>query len=161
MHPSAHRYVQQMVGTYGLQDRAHLDIGSLDENGTTRDLFTYTVGLDYRPGPGVDFIADAHQIDGLGFTPAVITCTEMLEHDSRPWETVAECFRVLISGGYFIVTARGFDERGCFPVHGYPCDYWRYSKDGIVELLSSAGFDVLDARRDPEEIGVFVTAIKP
>jgi hypothetical protein len=153
--------VEQMVGQFGLRDAVHIDIGSLDENGTTRDLFTRTWGIDFRDGPGVDEVMDAHEIRALGFTPGVITCTEMLEHDSRPWQTVAECFRVLISGGYFIVTARGFDETGCFPVHEYPGDYWRFSCTGIAELLTSAGFDVLHTQADPEDVGVFAVGRKP
>ena len=48
-------------GSHTGDPRAGLDIGGRDVNGTARDWFanTYWRGLDIRPGPGVDIVADA------------------------------------------------------------------------------------------------------
>jgi hypothetical protein len=159
MHPSVYRWVEQMVGQYSLRHAKHLDIGSRDVNGGTRDLFASTHGVDIEEGPGVDEVLDAHQLRAGQY--GVVTCTEMLEHDTRPWLTVAGCNRALCKGGYLLLTTRGFDETGCFPVHEYPGDYWRFSCTGVAELLISAGFDVLHTQADPEDVGVFAVGRKP
>ena len=60
-----HESVRAWIGaeSAGLRDKRVLEIGSRDENGTIRDLFTGTyIGIDMRAGPSVDRVMDAHEI---------------------------------------------------------------------------------------------------
>lgn len=155
MHPSAREFVAHTVDTWDLRDASVLEVGSLDVNGTVRDLFTGDyVGTDMRPGAGVDVVCDAHDLsyrDEFG----VIVCTEMLEHDSQPWVSLAKMHQAARKGAHLILTCRGYDERGCFPLHDYPSDLWRFSVEGIEHLLKYTGWTKVTVEPDPEAPGVF------
>jgi SAM-dependent methyltransferase len=141
-----------------------LEVGSLDVNGSVRPLFegvgSYW-GVDIRPGPGVDEVVRAGVPFPFGRSFSVVVCTEVLEHDPRPWVTVREMARVCRPGGVLLVTARGFNRDGCYPVHDYPDDLWRFSMSGMVELMVWAGVLVDEVTADPGANGVFVAATKP
>ena len=60
-----------------------LEVGSYDVNGSVRQFFpnsTEYVGVDWRPGPGVDHVAFAHKLKLPGRFDTVISAS-MLEHD--------------------------------------------------------------------------------
>ncbi len=87
--------------------------------------------------------------------------TEVLEHCPRPWLFVAELARVLRLGGTLLLTARGYDERGCYPVHEHPRDYWRFSAGSMSLLAEDAGLYRIDVIADPDYPGFFLIAQKP
>lgn len=63
-----------------------LEVGSYDVNGSVRDYFeNYAayIGVDWRPGPGVDVVCFAHEIDFPDKFDTIISAS-MLEHD-RYW----------------------------------------------------------------------------
>ena len=169
MHPSVWAYVDEMRPDPA--DLKVLEVGSYADcppgasgDGTVRPLFdgcAEYVGVDIRPGPNVDRV-----VGGLGPYPwpdrtfDVVVSTEMLEHDLSPWWSMWEMRRVLKRGGLLILTCRGFDDRGCYPVHG-TVDRWRFSVDGLTALVEMVGLTVKEARTDPDAPGVFVTAVKP
>lgn len=135
-----------------------LEVGSLDVNGSVRDLFDGPyVGVDARPGPGVDAVMDGH---GLSFTAEsfdVVVSTEMLEHDQAFWLSLAEMGRVLRPGGHLLLTTRG----NGFGRHEYPADYWRFMPDAGPLLAKLAGCAPLSVEEDPEVPGIFIHALKP
>ena len=96
---------------------------------------TSWTGVDMFPGPGVDVVCDAQflQFDDGAFTGAV--CSEMLEHVMEPQAVMKELARVIERGGLAIVTTLT-----CFPIHGYPDDYWRFTPSGLHLLMDRAGF---------------------
>jgi SAM-dependent methyltransferase len=159
VHESVLTWLEATVAREGLSEAVTLEIGAYDVNGSARQFFTgpYT-GLDMRAGPGVDVLALG---DALPFASAafeVVVCTEMLEHDRRPWRTTAEAARLLRAGGTFLCTARGYDERGCFPIHDYPGDLWRFSLEGARTLAGDAGLRVVELVADPQCPGFFLLA---
>lgn len=100
------------------EDLSVLDIGGRDLNGTTRALFPnaapYHV-LDLRPGPNVDFVADASKSEAVsswinnawpnGYD--LVLCTETFEH-TPDWAKIIEtAWRVLRPGGWLIFTCAG------------------------------------------------------
>lgn len=104
MHQQAHDFVSAARSRLSV-----LDMGSLNVNGDTRDLFPgwdYT-GIDLQPGPGVDIVADAATWDGGGRLFDLVISCEALEH-AKDWiGIVKNAFYLLRSGGLFIGTCAG------------------------------------------------------
>ena len=160
MHASVMLWAARAIDRHGLAGCSVLEVGALDVNGSVRRLFgggAY-LGVDMRDGPDVDRVCDAHDLPSLGRRFEVVVSTEMLEHDSAPWLSVARMREVCRDDGWLLITARGYDERGCFPVHGYPEDHWRFSVTGMTHLLSWAGWRPVSVEPDPECPGVLAVA---
>lgn len=164
MRPEVREWVASVVQT---AEGPVLEVGSLDVNGTLRDLFPQEgyVGLDMREGPGVDLCADIltrlhDESDPLWgrFNTAVIF--ETLEHATDPAEILVRMYRALRDGGLFIGS-------WCmaFPIHNCPIDYWRITPEGLRYVLAVAGFgdiNVVTEGGSPSlPVGVFATARKP
>ena len=93
-----------------------LDIGSRDFNGSNRYLFTggtYT-GVDSMPGPNVDLVSRAHEIDLPDGSFDMIVSTEMLEHDQFRAKSLARMVKMLKTGGHLLITCAAPGR----PVHG-------------------------------------------
>lgn len=150
------RYVGKWVEQYELASLRVVEIGSLDVNGSVRSLFHGDyLGVDVSNGPGVDMAGDAVEVLwGLRYEPDVIVSCEMLEHDLTPWLTLAAVSANLKAGGWLVLTCRGFDERGCWPKHNCPDDYWRVSVSAVRDLLPRYGFRIVELVRDPDGPGV-------
>jgi SAM-dependent methyltransferase len=162
MHTACYEWVAKVVTAHELRAKLTLEVGSQIVNGTVRDHFCGTyVGVDAYDGPGVDWIMDAETLDFVAQSYDVVVSTEMLEHVLRPWKCVAEMARVLKDGGYLILTARGYDERGCWEPHGFPEDHWRFGASTLGILAEDVGLVVLEQIPDPEGPGYFLLARKP
>jgi SAM-dependent methyltransferase len=116
-------------------------------------------GVDQSAGPGVDQVVSAMDLVktfGAGSFDVVIS-TEMLEHveDWRP--VVAQLVEVLALDGLLALTTRSPG----FPYHPYPVDTWRYTLDGMGQILAAAGLVVRELAQDPQAPGVFAIARKP
>lgn len=161
MHGSVMAFCANQIDRHHLAAVSTLEVGSYDVNGSVRSLFTGPyIGVDMQAGPGVDRVAVAADLPFADSEFGVVISTEMLEHDFRPWLSIAEMARVLRPGGTLIVTARGYDTRGCFPVHDYPQDLWRFSTGAFKELFDAAGVDPVTVIDDPEVPGVLATGTR-
>lgn len=150
-------WLASTVTTHDLAHRSTLEVGSFDVNGSPRRLFSGPyVGVDMRPGPGVDEVASAADLPFEANTFDVVVCAEMLEHDSAPWLSLPEMARVLRDGGWLLLTCRGIG----FPLHDFPNDYWRFTCDGVARLVDHAGLTCVDVLDDPDPAspGVFALA---
>lgn len=68
------------------------------------------VGIDIRPGPGVDYTIDAHTLDPESFEGFldgfnVVITTETLEHDPAPQSLIDISWQMLHPGGWLVLTA--------------------------------------------------------
>lgn len=157
-------FVGAVVAEHQLAERSVLEVGSLDVNGSVRPYFTGAyLGTDMRAGPGVDEVIPSWEV-GDRYADCrfgVVVCTEMLEHDEAPWVSVASMLHATQPGGRLILTARGYDQRGCFVVHDHPGDYWRFSVGGMHCLLERIGWTQVEVEQDPEFPGVLATALRP
>ena len=149
------------VASYNIANGSVLEVGSWNVNGTVRGLFDGGyLGVDINEGDGVDeLVTVGGPLPGGPYD--VVVCTEVLEHDERPWRTVAEMARVLRAGGHLLVTARGYDERGCYELHNLPIDYWRFSPDALRFMAEDAGLYLITVEHDPQFPGAFLHAVKP
>src|SRR5574343_253554 len=93
-----------------------LDIGSLDINGSNRDLFEDCdyIGLDVGEGKNVDVVSVGHLYDAPDNFFDTIISTEVFEHDMFYSETITNIIRMLKPGGLFVFTcaAPGRPEHG-------------------------------------------------
>ena len=114
-----------------------LEIGAYQVEGqheslNLRRLFpgrAYT-GLDMRPGPGVDCVADAeHPPQATGSVGTVIAMNTF-EHVRRFWDGFAEVQRVLRPDGVFVLSCPFH-----FRIHNFPHDYWRFSPAALAAML--------------------------
>jgi len=122
------------------------EFGSYYVNGAVRDLFPDCnyVGVDIRPGPGVDIVGDcATWDDGRRFD--IVLCCEVFEHAENWKKIVGNAYKLLRGGGRFIVTAAGPNR----PKH--TCDgqawsdkvkehYKNIEPDKLKTALEVAGF---------------------
>lgn len=91
------------------------------------------VGVDCLGGPGVDVVADIHSLSGV-FQPGQFDAAIMasvLEHVRRPWVAAKELAAVIRPGGILLV-----QTHQTFPVHGYPSDYWRFTREALAEVFA-------------------------
>jgi len=93
------------------------------------------VGTDFRSGPDVDLTADLHTLANKAGTETfdiVISCAT-LEHVKYPHLAALNMLKVLkVNGLIFIHTHQ------TFPLHAYPNDYYRFSREALQSLFSSA-----------------------
>lgn len=146
MQLKVYNFVKEQKEKYKIGGKV-LDIGSLDINGSVRDIFSDCeyVGVDMRGGRNVDIVANSHCLPFQEEFDCIVCC-EMLEHDDNPFLTAKEIERVLKPGGYVIITASGIS----FPKHEFPSDYWRFTVDGLRVLFKN--FEILEAREDENEV---------
>lgn len=158
------RFPERFRGT------AVLEVGALNVNGTVRDLFAdgRYVGLDCRPGPGVDVVALAHEYAAPDGAFDVVCALETFEHDPHAPATIRNMLRVLRPGGLFFMTCagEGRPEHGTSrtgPVFGPAADFYRNVSLGeFCDWLDAAGcrLDELHVRRCRRPCDLYAWAVK-
>jgi SAM-dependent methyltransferase len=110
---------------------------STHHRGRFPDAVEY-IRSDIAPGPDVDVVADLHQLpaEWSGRFDAFVAVA-VFEHLERPWRAAAEVARVLAPGGLFFVSTHQ-----CFPLHGYPSDFFRFSREALRLIFEDAGLAV-------------------
>jgi SAM-dependent methyltransferase len=97
------------------------------------------VSVDIEPGPGVDLVADAHDLHMVPSDSVdLVTTISVLEHVRYPQRVMSEIFRVLKPGGIVYVNVPFI-----FPYHSDPDDFYRFSYRGI-DILCEA-FERIDS----------------
>jgi SAM-dependent methyltransferase len=139
MHDSALRIGELVMQTYCDLPKARiLEIGSLDVNGSLREVATPTtdyIGVDLEEGPSVDVVVKPGErlpFDDSSFD--LIMASSAFEHDPRFWDTFIEMCRVARPGGHVYVNAPSNGG-----VHRYPLDCWRFYPDAGLALVEYAG----------------------
>jgi SAM-dependent methyltransferase len=89
------------------------------------------VGVDFRPGPGVDVVANVESLPQPDASVGTVIAFSTFEHVQRFWVGFDEVYRVLRPDGVFLVSCPFY-----FHQHGYPSDYWRFTPQAFEFLLS-------------------------
>ena len=90
------------------------------------------VNVDLFPLAGVDVAASVEQLPFSSNLFQRVECDAVLEHVRQPDRAMAEIERVLAPGGFAHLVVPF-----CHPFHEYPCDYRRWTLDGLKHLAGS------------------------
>jgi len=98
------------------------------------------LGSDIEPGEDVDVVADAHRLSqavGEERFDVIISCSTF-EHLKYPALAAHQVLKALKVGGVLFV-----QTHQSFPLHGYPSDYFRFSREALAALFGTTmGFEV-------------------
>jgi hypothetical protein len=142
-----------------LSDRATqplriLDVGSLDVNGSYRELFAHPpwvyTGIDMASGSNVDIVLRTPYVwrELASGSADVVISGQAFEHIPFFWITMLEIARVLTSGGICCILAPSSG-----PEHRYPVDCWRFYPDGMTSLAAFADLETIEAVTQWEDQG--------
>ena len=114
----------------------------LDVNPPNIESVYLTVGAQQVVGSDYTKDSVSHNLDMLemgqhNFTIAL--CTQSLEHVMRPHRSVRNLRRHLVPGGLLVVSQPWVNRPHMSPVH-----FFQYTGFGMLMLLESNGFEVLD-----------------
>ena len=87
-------------------------------------------GVDFRPGPGVDVVANVENLPFADGSVGTVLAFSVFEHVKHFWKGFDEVFRILRPDGVLLVCTPFY-----FHVHDYPSDYWRFTPEAIDSLL--------------------------
>jgi SAM-dependent methyltransferase len=112
-----------------------LEIGSYqvqEDTGDLRPLFSGReyLGVDMRPGPGVDLVADVEKLPQADASVGTVLALSTFEHVPHFWRGFEEIRRVLRPDGALLVACPFY-----FHIHSYPSDYWRFTPEAFKLLL--------------------------
>lgn len=157
---------QVMAFLSGLRDRYPamflgprvVEFGAYNINGSARPLFAAPeyVGVDWRPGPGVDVMSLAHEFrtyPDAYFEVAI--ATQMLEHDPYWRQTIARMTELVSVGGAMILTWAGpgwsVHEVNTAPQQGY---YQNLALAEVIEEIAKHAtwrVEVYEQHADPPD----------
>jgi SAM-dependent methyltransferase len=98
------------------------------------------IGTDFMSGLDVDVIADVHRFS-KAFSPNsidAIICVSVLEHVERPWIAAKEIAKIMRPGGQIFCYTHF-----AFPEHGYPSDYFRFTRAGLEMIFRDAELEIV------------------
>jgi SAM-dependent methyltransferase len=114
-----------------------VEIGSFQVDGQSeiadlRSLFPGKpyLGVDQRPGPGVDCVADVENLPQADASVGTVIAMSTFEHVPRFWRGFEEIYRVLRPDGVLLVSCPFY-----FHIHSYPGDFWRFTPQALELLL--------------------------
>jgi SAM-dependent methyltransferase len=129
-----------------LKSGSVLEIGSRSRSGIDYRGFIPAdlsyVGMDILPGPNVDVVGDAHELERLLGRDRFVAAfsRSVFEHLAMPWKVAVELNRVLKPGG---IVFTGTHQT--WPLHEEPWDFWRFTQHSWTALFNpSTGFEVLE-----------------
>lgn len=99
--------------------------------------YSYVVGVDMLPGPGVDVVLNMEEEHDLGLFDHV-ECLSVLEHSPRPWLLAANIQRLMKPGASLFVAVPLV-----WGIHGYPNDYWRMTPEGVKLMFPEIRWEAL------------------
>src|SRR5260370_23051511 len=114
-----------------------LEVGPYQVPGQTEiaDLRALFIGKDYtgidvRPGPGVDELADVEALPYAKGSFGTVIAMNTFEHVPRFWRGFEEVYRVLRPDGALLISCPFY-----FHIHEHPSDYWRFTPQAFALLL--------------------------
>lgn len=132
-----HKYAKRFITEHADKLRGVvLEVGSLDVNGSIREIVDISVGVDMRPGKGVDLVCDVKHLPEhfkLGSFDACVSL-DTLEH-VEDWKTFCKVTWDMVKEGGWLVMSIASELK---KYHPYPDDYIRLSKEQIKTIYPGA-----------------------
>jgi SAM-dependent methyltransferase len=159
VHNSIMDFVKHYLKPEEVSGKRVLEIGSLNVNGSVRDVIQGTsmyIGIDIRGGTDVDIVMSGEHLYSV-FAPEsfdVVLCIETLEHVFDWRQVIRQIKYVLRPNGVVLLTTRSPG----YKLHGYPEDFWRFTLTDMTQIFSDMRPEALIA--DPEFAGVLVKVRK-
>ena len=105
------------------------------------DATTRYVGIDSTIAVEPDVVADATLLPFSAASCDVVLCMQVLEHVAFPERLLRDAAEILRPGGVIYVTVPM-----TWGLHYEPNDYRRFTSHGLLAMLSSARYEVLEVR---------------
>jgi len=150
MHETSMNTMRKFVKDYlsrGVETKI-IDIGSLDINGSYKQLFDddqweYT-GVDIIEGKNVDLILkDLYLLPYEDNSIDIVISGQAFEHMEYPWLMMGQIHRVLKTGGLCCIIVPGSG-----PIHERP-DCWRILPDGMIGMAKLSGLTIVELGLSP------------
>jgi len=149
-HPAQKEFFRKVKEKYpdSFHKVAVLDCGSLDVNGTLKDIFTDSVyiGVDIHAGHNVDIVSRIKDLETTDKLFDTIVSGEMLEHDDSWRESLQKMYDLCKAGGLIAISCAGTGR----PEHGTrktgalwgtaPDYYMNLTEDDFREVYKSGMF---------------------
>ena len=136
MNPVLRRVAQAITQAFDLSGPV-LEIGSFQVPGQEEQIDLRSLfpgrdyrGVDIRPGPGVDLVADVEDLPLPDASVGTVIAMNTFEHVRRFWRGFEEIRRVLRPDGALLVSCP-FNVM----IHNHPSDYWRFTPEALGVLL--------------------------
>lgn len=121
------------------EDKIILNLGS-----GARIIRKDVIDVDFYPFPNVKVVADIAKLPFKNNSVDAVICEAVLEHTKDPQIVVKEIKRVLkLNGIVYIVVPF------IFSFHSSPNDYYRWSKEGLRELMNKFEEKEIGIRQGP------------
>jgi SAM-dependent methyltransferase len=98
------------------------------------------IAMDISLYAATDVVGDCHALPFSNGSLFAVSAIEVMEHLRQPWRFTQEVARALRPGGVFF----GVVPQYC-PTHGFPHDYFRYTRAGLQSLVEEAGLELCEA----------------
>ncbi|HEV3078832.1 MAG TPA: class I SAM-dependent methyltransferase [Gemmataceae bacterium] len=138
MNHFTHGVVRALAESFELPEPI-LEVGSFQVEGqeevsNPRSLFPGReyLGIDVRPGPGVDLIANVEDLPFPAASVGTVLALNTFEHVPHFWRGLDEIYRVLRPDGVLLVSVPFY-----FHIHAYPNDYWRFTPAALDVVLDT------------------------
>jgi hypothetical protein len=94
-----------------------------------------SIGIDFQKGEDVDVVVDIEKLTDIFELDSIdaIFSASTFEHIRKPWIAADQMLKVVKPGGLIFV-----QSHFCFPEHGYPFDYWRFTSEAWKVLFEDA-----------------------
>ena len=104
------------------------------------------LGTDFEDGADVDILADVHRLSrvvGEERFDIILSCSTF-EHLKYPTVAAHEVMKALKVGGLLYI-----QTHQSFPLHGYPSDYFRFSREALASLFGTTmGLEIVATNND-------------
>lgn len=124
--PPINKSVIKFINSLGVSDKTIINIGS-----GSKIINKKVINIDCYPYEGVSIVALAENLPFNNNSIDIIICDYILEHVKDPKMIVDEIYRVLKAGGLVYVGLPFI-----IGYHSAPGDYFRWTKNGVQELLN-------------------------
>jgi len=108
--------------------------------GSTK-LHPAVINLDLVLGETIDVCASAEHLPFPDEVFDLVLSQEVLEHVRDPFQAMSEMKRVLKKGGILYCQVPFI-----IGYHPGPTDFWRFTREGIQEMIEKAGFTCLEVK---------------